>query len=228
MRVRSFALALLLVASAAGARIISYSPYSDRISYPATQHRMNRFFAIVEVVPVSQVGLSPVFFSYPTGQLVLYDSMGENEPRVIFPLDSTPTAFSTVAVREDNGVSTILIQTNANFNGQNSQRNYIWLMSTDSGATWKNVTLPQTYVVQNLARFQNDVGGSFVNARFSPVRIGTKSVPFIVQSAASISSAASWMRAVISWTGKRVQPRISSAARSTGRLSARSARVAST
>ena len=62
MRVRSFALALLLVASAAGARIISYSPYSDRISYPATQHRMNRFFAIVEVVPVSQVGLSPVFY----------------------------------------------------------------------------------------------------------------------------------------------------------------------
>src|SRR5437763_1148096 len=78
MRVRSFALALLLVASAAGARIISYSPYSDRISYPATQHRMNRFFAIVEVVPVSQVGLSPVFFSYPTGQLVYHRGRGRN------------------------------------------------------------------------------------------------------------------------------------------------------
>jgi len=190
MRVRAFVTALLFVASAAGARVISYSPYSDRVSYPAEQHRTNRFFAIVEVAAASAPGVSPIFFQYPTGDLVLYDSKGEVEPRVIFPLDATPTAFSTVAVREENGVSTILISTNANFNGKNASRSYIWLMSTDSGKTWKSVALPQSFPLQNLARFQNDVGGPFVNARFSPVRIGSKSNPFLVQSDATISSVA--------------------------------------
>src|SRR5438270_814876 len=120
MRIRSIAFALLLVASAASARVISYSPYSDRISYPATQHRMNRYFVIAEITPSTQLGAIPIFFSYATGELVLYDSKGEAEPRVIFPLNSTLVAFSTVAVREDNGVSTILIQTNADFKGTNS------------------------------------------------------------------------------------------------------------
>ena len=188
MRVRSFAVAfaLLLVASAAGARVISYSPYSNRISYPATQHRMNRYFAIVEVTPVVQGG-TQVVFSFPTGQLVLYDSKGEAEPRVIFPQDSSSAAFSTVAVREENGVSTILIQTNANFNGQNAVRNYIWLLSSDSGATWKQLLLT-TNAVQNLARFQSDIGGPFVNARYSPVRIGSKAFPFIINAGTTLQA----------------------------------------
>ena len=188
MRPRSFVALLCFVFTlAAHARVISYSPYSDKVSYPATQSRTNRFFAILETTPTSQFLGAPVFFSYPTGQLVLYDSTGQTEPRVIFPSDNAPTAFSTVAVREEDGLSTILIQTNANINNENPQRLYLWFMSTDSGQTWKPVNSLGSAPVQNIARFQNDVGGRFVNARYSPVLIGTKTFPFIVQNGTSIN-----------------------------------------
>src|ERR1043165_6629891 len=180
MRVRAIAAALLFFASAASARVISYSPYSDRISYVATQRRTNRFFAIVEVVPPSQSPLSP-YFGFPTGQLVIYDSKGESEPRVVLPREGTVAAFSAAAVREENGVSTILVNTNENFEGKNEARTSIWLFSADSGATWKRVALPENFPVQNLVSFQNDIGGPFANGRSSPIRIGTKSVPFVVQ-----------------------------------------------
>lgn len=180
MRVRAFAAVLLFVASAAAARVISYSPYSDRISYTATQRRTNRFFAIVEVIPPSQSLLTPIF-GFPTGQLVIYDSKGETEPRVVLPQDGVVASFSAAAVREENGVSTILVNTNENFEGKNEARTSIWLLSTDSGATWKRIPLPENFPVQNLTTFQNDVGGPFANGRSSPIRIGTKSVPFIVQ-----------------------------------------------
>jgi len=188
MRPRSFVALLCFVFTlAAHARVISYSPYSDKVSYPATQSRTNRFFAILETTPSSQFLGAPVFFSYPTGQLVFYDSTGQTEPRVIFPADNAPTAFSSVAAREENGVSTILIQTNANINNANPQRLYIWFISTDSGQTWKPVNGLGTTVVQNIARFQNDIGGRFVNARYSPILIGTKTFPFIVQSGSTIN-----------------------------------------
>jgi len=179
MRVRSAAAALLLVlASSVSARVISYSPYSDRVSFPATQHRMNRHFVLVEVAPSNNLALPP-FFSFPTGQLVLYDSKGLDEPRVIFPQDGSEVAFSTAAAREENGVSTILIQTNANINNANPARNFVWFMSNDGGQTWKSVSLGLSPVT-NIGRFQNDIGGPYVDARFSPVRIGTKVFPFIV------------------------------------------------
>ena len=46
MRDRIFCAGLLLVASAASARVISYSPYTDRVAFPAIQQRINRFFAL--------------------------------------------------------------------------------------------------------------------------------------------------------------------------------------
>jgi len=138
MRARVFVAALLLAASAASARVISYSPYTDRVAYPATQRRTNRFFALVEAQPQGFGNIAP-FVTFSTGQLVLYDSKGQQEPRVIFPLDATSVSFSTVAVREEAGVSTLLIQTNADFKGLNPTRAWLWLFSTDSGTTWKTV-----------------------------------------------------------------------------------------
>src|SRR5947207_6949002 len=181
LRALCLAAALLTAAVSASARVISYSPYTDHIAFPATQNRTNRHFVLVESTQQQQICciLLP-FIQYPNGQLVMYDSKGQEEPRVIFPSDATPVAFSTVAVREENNVSTILIQTNANVNGANANRAMVWFLSTDSGTTWKSINLPTT-AVQNIGRFQNDVGGPFVNARFSPVRIGTSAFPFWVQ-----------------------------------------------
>ena len=190
MRARIFCAALLLAASAASARVISYSPYTNRIAYPVTQRRTNRFFALVETPSSQQLGFFP-FATFSTGQLVLYDSKGEQEPRVIFPTDSSSVSFSSVAVREENGVSTILLQTNADFKGLNPSHAFLWLMSTDSGTTWKTVAGLGPAYVQNVARFQNDVGGPFVNSRYSPIQIGTKTVPFIVQTRVDRSNAPS-------------------------------------
>src|SRR3954451_2261391 len=121
------AAALLTAAVPASARVISYSPYTDHIAFPATQHRMNRHFVLVETAQQTNGVLLPPFVSFPTGQLVIYDSKGEQEPRVVFPInaDQTQVAFSTVAVREENNVSTILIQTNANVNNGNPGHSFI-------------------------------------------------------------------------------------------------------
>ena len=47
---------LLFAATAASARVISYAPYSDRITIPATQSRLNRHFVLLELS--SEVGLA--------------------------------------------------------------------------------------------------------------------------------------------------------------------------
>src|SRR5437868_4726725 len=80
---------LLIAAVPAFARVISYSPYTDRVAFPATQHRMNRHFVLVEATSSQSFGgISPPVFAYPSGQLVIYDAAGQEEPRVIFPINA--------------------------------------------------------------------------------------------------------------------------------------------
>src|SRR5439155_26688762 len=195
-RALCLAAALLPAAVSTSARVISYSPYTDHIAFPATQNRTNRHFVLVETTQLPFGGAVPPFIQYPNGQLVIYDSKGLEEPRVIFPSDTTPVAFSTLAVREENNVSTILIQTNANVNGANASRAMVWFLSTDSGTTWKSINLP-TSAVQNIGRFQNDVGGPFVNARFSPVRIGTSAFPFWVQMSTTVIASPTFLNGLV-------------------------------
>src|SRR5262245_36910482 len=51
-----FALLILVIAASAEARVISYAPYSDRVATPATQHRLNQHFVLVEQAPTSNPG----------------------------------------------------------------------------------------------------------------------------------------------------------------------------
>lgn len=187
MRFRSLLLLLLLsTASTLQARIISYAPYSDRPAVPAVQSRLNRHFVLIEqgaatsvntTVPPPPVGLPPVAAT-PLAQLVLYDSKGQEEPKVIFPQDGSSTPIGVVAVREDaRQVPTILVQTNFNFEGTNATQTPIWIMSTDGGTTWKKLGLPAISVQVSGAA---DTGLPFVRARYSNVRVGTSDVPFVV------------------------------------------------
>lgn len=158
--------ALLFVASAASARIISYSPYTNRNAWPLVQSRMNRFFVLYE---------DPTFGS-GTGQLVRYDSAGIEEPRVILPAGgSGGTTVYGGAVRESNGVSTILVQSWAG--GSTG-----WQFSTDSGATWKTVSLPAQFIGSFQYGISADYGGPFARARGSQIRIGSDATPFVVAS----------------------------------------------
>ena len=179
-RVARCVAALLLLSSISQARVISYSPYTNRASIPAVQNRLNRHFVLFEQTTVGSgipIG-SPVPYYLPQGQIVLYDSQGLEEPRVIFPADGSSTAVTSVTVREEAGVVSVLIQTSANFLGANPTNQFIWLMTNDSGASWMKVALPATpNATQTLTA---DVGGPFARGRYSNVRVGTLEVPFVV------------------------------------------------
>src|ERR1700740_2835912 len=45
--------AFLLIAAPLSARVISYAPYSDRITIPAMQHLLNRHFVLYETTPAN-------------------------------------------------------------------------------------------------------------------------------------------------------------------------------
>ncbi len=187
-RISRFALFILLIVSAAQARVISYAPYTDRAAIPAVQARTNRHFVLVEQTgsgsaPVP-IGAPPSpNFNYPLSQVVLYDSKGLEEPRVIFPQDGTSVPINSAAAYEDDrGVPVVVIQTAADFNGSNPTHQPIWLFSNDAGNSWMRLALPATAVY-----FPNgaDTGGPFARGRFSNILIGTREVPFVLSLAAS-------------------------------------------
>jgi len=174
----SLSLLLLFLATTLSARIISYAPYTDRSSFPAIQHRMNRHFALVEVAPTT-FGTQPPSLTW--GQLVLYDFENENEPRVIYP-ESGAHTFTVAAVRESaQGVPVILIQSS------DSLESFTFKLSTDGGASWKTLALP-TEAVPQLGLTGVDVGGPYAGSRHSPVRIGTEEYPFVVAQAGKIQA----------------------------------------
>src|SRR5688572_19356972 len=128
------ALVLSAVASVLPARIVSYAPVTDRVAVPAIQNRLNRQYVLIESDPLySQYG----------DKLVLYDSHGGAEPRVIFPPDGSQASIRVAAVREgDDGVSAILIGSNIDIGGDNPYRYPRFFFSSDSGRTWKVVPFP--------------------------------------------------------------------------------------
>jgi hypothetical protein len=169
-----FALSILILLSAAAqARVISYAPYTDRNAIPVMQERLNRHFVLIEQVssPSSGPIPSPPLPVSSQAQLVLYDSKGLEEPRVIYPQDGSYATINIAAAREEANVVSILIQT---FTSSNSP---IWSMTTDSGATWKSVDLPKTAVFQQ--QFA-DNGGRFARGKYSLIRAGTSDVPFVL------------------------------------------------
>ena len=180
-RISRVVLFTLIVAASSYARVISYSPYTDRVATPAVQHRLNRHFLLIEQAPTSSgliLSPAPPYGYYPVGQAVLYDASGTEEPRVVFPQDGSTAVITAAAVREDDRQTpAILIQTNANFRGNNPSAQLIWLLSTDGGTSWTKVALPSTAIS---IPSTIDVGGPFVRGRYSQVRIGTREVPFVV------------------------------------------------
>src|SRR5260370_552240 len=177
------AAAILLLSASAEARVISYSPYHDRAATPAVQSRLNRHFVLIEQASASSSvppfgSPVPPNFGFPTGQVVLYDSQGAEEARVVFPQDGSNAPIMSAAAREEGDAVSILIQTTANLNGTNPNFLAIWVMSSDSGATWKRVAIP---VVNPTATISGpDNGGPFVRSRYSNVRIGARDFPFVV------------------------------------------------
>lgn len=148
--------ALLLFATAPlSARVISYAPYSDRVNVPAMQSRLNRHFVLFELVPGTTT----------KGQVVVYDTQGFEEPRVVL----NDVTLNSIAAREDDQQLAILVQGSSPSAGA---------LSVDGGRTWKNVALPTSSYFNNIFTAVPDTGGLFVRGRYAQVRIGTRQYPF--------------------------------------------------
>jgi hypothetical protein len=163
---RLLPLLVCLISATASARVLSYAAYTDHLAMPAVQHRLNRHFALVEY---SSTSLS-------SAQVVLYDTKGEEEPRVVYP-SLGPTDVAAAAVREDDAQLAIFIQTSSRAG----------LLSVDRGLTWRALPLPfATQALMSPYVGYTDAGGPFVHARYGPLRIGTRDVPFVFATAGGL------------------------------------------
>jgi hypothetical protein len=180
-RLRALLVLPLFFATIASARVVSYAPYSDQVSFSAQQRRTDRYFAAVEGPSSVYYGGAPLpgsapLLGYSYGQLVVYDTKGQEEPRVVLPKDGSLASFNLMATRDVAGTATILVETNADIGG-NSKHELLFLYSRDGGSSWKRLLMPSPLVAQT---FNQDLGGPVSHQRQSPLRIGTDSFPFVV------------------------------------------------
>jgi len=160
---RLLPLCVYLIAAAAGARVISYAPYTDRLCMPAVQHRGARHFALVEY---------PQNNNYTYGQVVLYDSKGVEEPRVVYPAGGGYGTIYAAAVREDDQQLAIFVQ-----NGYNSAA-----LSVDGGKLWKALSITGYDALMTPNTTRTDAGGPYVRGRYARIPIGSREIPFIIDS----------------------------------------------
>lgn len=173
---------LLLAVAPLSARVLSYAPYTDQTAIPATQHRLNRHFVLLELASQQPFGNGAF-----RGQLVVYDSTGAEEPRVVFPAagavaDITHVAARALAPRLDPRTeerATLAIFVRHMVPSGNGNTRPAYALSTNGGTTWTEVVLPLA-AVPNVSMLQVDHGGPFARAAASPILIGTAATPFVI------------------------------------------------
>jgi hypothetical protein len=149
-RARVLLLCILALAPSLFARVLSYAPYTNRAATPSVNHRDSRWFTLTEQVPASQ-----------QQQVVLYDALGFEEPRVIYETNDNYTTF--VAVYENRFLllgpgpvnPSILIGTWQISTGGNA-----YFLSTDGGKTFTRLTALDN-ATSNVNLWDPDYGGSY-------------------------------------------------------------------
>src|ERR1051326_582849 len=130
-------LCLLVLSIPATGRVLSYAPYTNRLSLPSIHALNSRYFALIEALPGN--------FPFTRGQVVLYDTTGREEPRVVYPSNRTKDAqvlFVALYERSEEGgsgaLSILVAEVMGNPRDPSSQHREYFL-SNDAGATWKHV-----------------------------------------------------------------------------------------
>lgn len=164
-------LIFLLAEFPAGARVIPYAPLTDMQPVPAIQHRTNREFVLIEsnelIAPIPMGG----DYGARLARLVLYDSLGERDPRVVFPLTGGNAEIRGAAARlQPDGRLAIFVAT---LEGGSAAHH----LSVDSGSTWKTLTIPGASMRSSDS--YPDPGGPIVRSRRAQIRIGTAEMPFV-------------------------------------------------
>ena len=148
----------LVVASPIFARVLSYAPYTNRVALPSFQDRASRHFILIEAKH------DEYFWSVPR-DLVLYDSTGEREPRV---LPAPAKVWSETALYEKNDGEPVILAFA-----------YGTAMISDGGTDWRPVQGLGPY--SRVAPLMDvDTGGPFVHGLFAPILPGNEEWPFVV------------------------------------------------
>lgn len=170
------------------ARVVSYAPITSRYAIPAVESRTSRHVLLLELDNAYPYGMPS---GVGPGRIVLYDSSGAAEPRLLLPDDGQPISVGLLALEEEaDGVPVLLVATDASVKGDNPSRSWRHLLSTDGGATWHVLALPYTPGPRGLQGgltnassngfFDADFGGPLVRGRRSNVRLGTTAFPFVL------------------------------------------------
>ena len=151
---RIFTLSLLLLCPiAASARVLSYAPLSDQFASRGYQSRASRHFISVE-----------------GGDVVLYDSSGADEPRVIHRAWYRVEHAALFQERPDRPPAILIIEVLPS-----SRRT---ILSPDGGATWRQVSALDNYYA---GYPDTDAGGPWARGLSALVQIGNARHPFVVR-----------------------------------------------
>jgi hypothetical protein len=162
-RLIALSFAILTFAIPAFGRVLSYAPYSSRPGEVGYQERTTRYFVLVEAADNTD--------GYR--QVVLYDTTGAREPRVVFPASGGGNQVWIYAAalyeRKDNPSAPpmLLVAVPGSMH-----------FSADGGSTWKEVATAQGKFIATVDH--NDYGGPWTAGLTSPVRSGTDAMPFVV------------------------------------------------
>ena len=170
-------LCLLVLSIPATGRVLSYAPYTNRLSLPSIHARNSRYFALIEALPGN--------FPFTRGQVVLYDTTGREEPRVVYPSNRTKDAqvlFVALYERSEEGgsgaLSILVAEVMGNPRDPSSQHREYFL-SNDAGATWKHVDGLDAQRVPYVYQYTYDFGGPFSRGLSPQVSVGG-TLPFVI------------------------------------------------
>ena len=161
-RVAGQVLLILAVAVPALARVVSYAPYTNRVAVPSFQERTARHFVLIETAAEE--------LQRGSNELVLYDSTGVEEPRVITP--GANRYYDQAALFERaNGQLALLAL--ARTQGPTSA-----IFVSEGGTAWRPVEGLGSFRMPPV--LDTDTGGPFTHGLFAPILPGNEKWPFIV------------------------------------------------
>ena len=161
---------ILALASPALARVLSYAPYSNRTSFSGFHERNTRHFVLIESITDGNW--------WDTQQVVLYDSKGIQEPRVVYPPGGGTAVIQTAALYERKSGDGSVLPPMLLVMAYETDSFLHTKFSPDGGATWKDIDELLNFYLATTT--ENDVGGPSVQGLTNPIRTGTDQFPFIV------------------------------------------------
>ncbi len=170
------AVSLSLGVSPAAARVIQYAPITARQVIPAIQRRAARHLVLQEVLPQDCLFGCTAYLS----RLVVHDPQGVEPPRDVTPGGKDTSIVLAAAWEGNEGTLRLL------FVG-GSGADYGFHYSADGGTTWSLVSIPGIWPASSTCTSSGtlpltgpDIGGPIAGGSFSPIRLGTAEVPFVV------------------------------------------------